>query len=57
MSGDVITTVNGQAITTPGSLTALMSGSRPGSKVTLRWETPDGQQRKATLALSAAPAK
>ncbi len=57
VSGDVITTVNGQAITTPGSLTALMSGSRPGSKVTLSWETPDGQQRKATLALTAAPAK
>ncbi len=57
VSGDVITTANGQAITTPGSLTTLMSGSRPGSKVNLRWETPDGQQRKATLALSAAPAK
>ena len=57
VSGDVITTVNGQAITTPGSLTAMMSGSRPGSKVTLRWETPSGQQRTATLALSTAPAK
>lgn len=57
VSGDVITTVNGQAITTPGSLTSLMSGSRPGSKVTLSWETPDGQQQKAALALSAAPAR
>ena len=57
VSGDVITTVNGEAITTPGSLTAMMSGSRPGSKVTLRWETPSGQQQTATLALSAAPAK
>ena len=57
VSGDVITAVNGEAITTPGSLTAMMSGSRPGSKVTLRWETPSGQQQTATLALSAAPAQ
>ncbi len=55
--GDVITAVNTHAVTTPGSLTAMMSGFRPGTKVTLSWETVSGQQKKGTLTLGAAPAR
>ncbi len=55
--GDVITAVNTHAVTTPGSLTAMMSGFRPGTKVTLRWETVNGQQKTGTLTLGAAPAR
>ena len=55
--GDVITAVNTHAVTTPGSLTAMMSGFRPGTKVTLSWETVNGQQKTGTLTLGAAPAR
>ena len=55
--GDVITAVNTHAVTTPGSLTAMMSGFRPGAKVTVGWETVNGQQKRGTLTLGAAPAR
>jgi S1-C subfamily serine protease len=57
VSGDVITTVNGQAVTTPSSLTRTMEGFHPGARVTLGWETVAGQHRTSTVALGAAPAK
>jgi len=57
VSGDVITAVNGQAVTTPGSLTAMMSRFRPGTKVTLSWETAGGQRKTGALTLGAAPAR
>jgi S1-C subfamily serine protease len=56
-SGDVVTGVNGQAITTPSSLTTMMSQLRPGAQVTLHWEDPSGQQKTSTLTLGAAPAR
>ena len=56
-SGDVITAVNTHAVTTPGSLTAMMAGFRPGTKVTLSWQTVSGQQKTGTLTLGAAPAR
>jgi len=55
--GDVITAVNSHAVTTAGSLTTMMSGFRPGTKVTLSWETVNGQQKTGTLTLGAAPAR
>jgi S1-C subfamily serine protease len=57
ISGDVITTVNGQAVTTPGSLTQTMEGFRPEVKVTLGWQTPQGQNRTSQVTLAPAPAK
>lgn len=57
VSGDVITTVNGRAVTTPSSLTQAMEGFRPGTKVSLGWETAAGQHRTSTIALGAAPAR
>ena len=57
VSGDVITAVNGRAVATPGSLTAMMSGFRPGTKVTLSWETAGGRRQTGMLTLGAAPAR
>ncbi len=57
VSGDVITTVDGQPVTTPGSLTKTMEGFRPGVEVTLGWQTPAGQHQTGRITLAAAPAK
>jgi S1-C subfamily serine protease len=57
VSGDVITSVDGQPVTTPGSLTQTMEGFRPGVKVTLGWQTPAGQHRTGRVTLAPAPAK
>jgi hypothetical protein len=56
-SGDVITAVNGQAVTSPTALTAMMSASRPGSQVKLSWETIGGQKKTTLVTLTAAPAR
>jgi S1-C subfamily serine protease len=57
VSGDVITAVNGQAVTSPTALTAMMSASRPGSRVKLSWETIGGQKKTTLVTLTAAPAR
>jgi len=57
ISGDVITSVNGQPVSTPSGLTQSVSGLRPGSRVKLSWETRAGQHRTGTVVLGAAPAK
>jgi S1-C subfamily serine protease len=57
VSGDVLTSVNGQPVTTPSGLTQSVSGLRPGAKVKLGWETKAGQHRTRTVTLGAAPAK
>jgi S1-C subfamily serine protease len=56
-SGDVITTVNGQAITTPGSLTMMMSKFRPGAQVSIDWVDTNGQRKAGKAALGPAPAR
>jgi S1-C subfamily serine protease len=54
--GDVITSVNGQRITTPASLTAIMKTLRPGSKVTVTWvSVASGHHVTRTLTLASAP--
>jgi S1-C subfamily serine protease len=57
VSGDVITMINGRAVTTPATLTQSVAGMPPGSKVRLGWETTAGQHRASTVALAAAPAR
>jgi S1-C subfamily serine protease len=57
VSGDVITSVDGRAVTDPASLTQSVSGLHPGARVKLGWETPDGQHRTGTVTLGEAPAK
>jgi S1-C subfamily serine protease len=53
--GDVITSVNGQAVTTPNSLTGIMTALHPGGKVKVNWVTTSGAKESATMTLLTAP--
>ena len=54
--GDVITAVDGQAVTSPTSLTNLMEQYRPGTKVSVSWtEAPFGNQHSSSVLLIQAP--
>jgi S1-C subfamily serine protease len=55
-AGDVITAVNGTAVTTAPSLTAAMQGRHPGDKVTVTWSTQSGGTKSASITLAAGPA-
>src|SRR5580704_8063301 len=55
-AGDVITSIGGRAVTSPGSLTAIVSGYRPGSKAPLAWISPGGSLHTAVVTLDAGPA-
>jgi S1-C subfamily serine protease len=55
-AGDVITSIGGRAVTSPGSLTAIVSRYRPGSKTPLAWVSPGGSLQTATVTLDAGPA-
>lgn len=55
-AGDVITSVGGQPVTTPRSLTALVSRYHPGSRVALAWVGPGGSLHTAVVTLAAGPA-
>jgi S1-C subfamily serine protease len=55
-AGDVITSIGGRAVTSPGSLTAIVSGYRPGSQAALAWISPDGSLRTAVVTLDPGPA-
>jgi S1-C subfamily serine protease len=56
LTGDVITSVAGQQISSPGSLTALLRRYHPGSVVPLAWTGPDGSLHAAVVTLTAGPA-
>jgi len=56
-SGEVITAVNGQAVTTPGSLTTIMSKFHGGDKVSVNYVTTSGAKQTASLTLGTSPAK
>ncbi len=55
-SGDVITSIGGRAVTSPGSLTAIVNRYRPGSKAPLAWVSPGGSRHAAVVMLDAGPA-
>jgi len=55
-AGDVITSIGGRAVTSPGSLTAMVSRYHPGAKAPLGWVSPGGRQHTAVVTLSAGPA-
>ena len=56
-AGDVITSIGGRAVTSPGSLTAIVSRYRPGSKAALAWVSPGGSLHTAAVTLDAGPAE
>jgi S1-C subfamily serine protease len=55
-AGDVITSANGRRITSADALTAIMSGCRPGTLVTVTWISPGGQWHAGQVRLDVAPA-
>ena len=55
-AGDVITSVGGQPVTSPRSLTALVSRYHPGNRVALAWVAPGGSLHTAVLTFAAGPA-
>jgi S1-C subfamily serine protease len=55
--GDVITSVNGQPITTPGSLTSVTARYHPGTIVTVQWVSLNGVQHTTRMLLGQGPAR
>ena len=55
-AGDVITSIGGRAVTTPGSLTAIVDRYLPGRQAPLAWVSPDGRRHTALVTLNAGPA-
>jgi S1-C subfamily serine protease len=57
LAGDVITSIGGHAVTTPGSLTGIIDRYLAGSQARLVWVSPDGGQHTARVTLKAGPAQ
>ena len=55
-AGDVITSIGGRAVTSPGSLNAIISRYHPGSKASLAWVGLGGSLHTAMVTLDAGPA-
>ena len=55
-AGDVITSIGGRAVSSPGSLTAIVNGYRPGSQAALAWISPGGSLHTAVVTLDPGPA-
>jgi S1-C subfamily serine protease len=54
--GDVITSLGGHAVDSATTLSTLMNGYHPGTKVSLRWTDANGQSHTATVTLGSGPA-
>ncbi len=55
--GDVIIAVNGQAVTTPGSLTSITAEYHPGQVVSVTWESITGARHTISFTLGSGPAR
>jgi S1-C subfamily serine protease len=55
IAGDVITAVNGHAVSSPDTLTQVLSALRPGTRVSVTWVDTGGQQHTSNLNLIQAP--
>ena len=55
VSGDVITAVNGSAVSSPDSLTNILANYHPGNSVSVTWEDTSGGQHTASIDLITAP--
>jgi S1-C subfamily serine protease len=56
VAGDTITAVNGTAVTTADSLSAIISAHKVGDRVTVTWTDAAGTSHTATATLAAGPA-
>jgi S1-C subfamily serine protease len=55
--GDVITAAGGQPAASPAALSAIVAGSRPGTKLAVTWMSTSGAVRTALVQVSTAPAR
>jgi S1-C subfamily serine protease len=55
--GDVITSVNGQPVTTAGALTAITARYHPGEMVSIGWRATNGSRHTTSITLGAGPAR
>ena len=55
--GDVVTSVDGHAVTTPGSLTAITARYHPGTVVSIAWASADGARHTTSVRLGGGPAR
>jgi S1-C subfamily serine protease len=53
--GAVITAVNGQPVTSPDDLTAILARFHPGQVIPVTWVSPSGQRTTSSLHLGAGP--
>ncbi len=56
-AGDVILAVDGQAVTTPSSLSSITARYHPGTVVSVRWQGIAGARHTTWMRLSAGPAR
>jgi S1-C subfamily serine protease len=56
-AGDVITSLSGQAVVSPESLTDLLLGEAPGARVQVGYHDPSGQPHSVTVTLGTGPAQ
>jgi S1-C subfamily serine protease len=56
VDGDVITAINGKAMTTGTQISETLIQQHPGDKITLTWTNTSGQSQTATLTLGTGPA-
>jgi S1-C subfamily serine protease len=55
--GDVITSVEGQPVTTPNSLTSITAQYHPGDTVSVNWESISGARHTSSMVLGSGPAR
>jgi S1-C subfamily serine protease len=55
-AGDVITSVNGQTVDSPTTLSSLLGTHRPDDHVSIGWTDQTGQRHSATVQLATGPA-
>ena len=54
--GDVITSLGGHTVDSATTLSTLMAGYHPGTKVVLGWTDTNGASHTATVSLGSGPA-
>ncbi len=55
-AGDVIVSINGQSVTSPSGIQAVLEPYHPGDKVSIAWLDPSGLTHTATVDLATGPA-
>jgi S1-C subfamily serine protease len=56
-AGSVITSIDGQTVSAPTTLTRILTRYHPGDTVSLDWVAPNGQRHTTSITLAAGPAK